>query len=143
MEHEAQEYINRIDEMGGTVAAIEQGFQQKEIADAAYRYQRQVDSGEKVIVGVNRYQTAEEARPNTLKIGMATEQAQLDRLRRVKEERDEKRLQDALAALQRGAADGDNLLPLILDAVRAYGTVGEVSDALTPVFGRYREVSVV
>jgi len=143
MERDAMDYIERIDRMGGIVAAIEAGFPQKEIADAAYRYQRQIDDGEKVVVGVNRFAMQEAARPTTLKIDDAVEREQLARLARVKATRPAARLAEDLAALRRAAEQGENLIPPMLQAVRDYATVGEVSAALIPVFGTYREVSVL
>jgi methylmalonyl-CoA mutase N-terminal domain/subunit len=139
----AVDYIDRIDDMGGIVAAIEAGFPQKEIADAAYLYQRQVDDGVKTVVGVNRYVMEEDRRPETLKIGPETEEEQLRRLEAVRASRDASRVEGDLAALRAGAEAGDNVIPLMLQAVRDYATVGEICHALVPVFGRYTEVSVI
>ena len=143
MEREAMDYIDRIDQMGGIVASIEAGFPQKEIADAAYRYQRQVDDGAKVVVGVNRYAMAPSGRPATLKIDADVEREQLSRLARVKTSRDDARLKTDLVALRQAAGEGENLIPFMLQAVRDYATVGEVCAALIPVFGTYREVAVL
>ena len=143
VEREAMDYLERIDRLGGIVAAIEAGFPQKEIADASYRYQQEVDTGRKTVVGVNRYVTEEHERPEILKIGEEVEREQLQRLTEVRRTRDEAGLQTALSDLREGAARGDNLIPLMLAAVRRYGTVGEISQALVPVFGLYREVSVL
>jgi len=143
IEREALQYIDRIDEMGGIVAAIERGYPQKEIADAAYRYQQQVDSGEKTIVGVNRYAMGPEEAPKILEIGDDVEQRQLARLARVRAERDAARHTATLAALRDGAAGEANLIPLMLEAVRAHASVGEVCRALIPVFGEYRETAVL
>ena len=143
VERDALAYIERIDAMGGMIGAIERGFPQKEIADASYHYQRQVDRGEKSIVGVNTYTIEGERRTETLKIGDDVERAQLERLDRVKSRRDENQLRHDLAALARAAGTGDNLIPLMLACVRNYGTVQELSQALVPVFGTYREVSVL
>jgi len=143
VEREALDYIRRIDEMGGVIAAIETGFQQREIADAAYRYQRQVDRGEKTIVGVNKYEQEDGSRPETLKITDATEREQLERLAQVKSRRDEQVTAARLEALRQAAGGEQNLIPLMLDAVRAHATVGEVCQALVPVFGVYREPSVI
>jgi methylmalonyl-CoA mutase N-terminal domain/subunit len=142
MESEALDYIRRIDEMGGVIAAIERGFQQKEIADAAYRYQRQVDEGAKTIVGVNKYRMEDERRPEILRIEAEVESRQVERLHRLRSERDAERHAKALAALREGAASDENLIPLMLDAARAYATIGEVCATLVPVFGTYREASV-
>lgn len=143
MEREALAYIERIDAMGGVVAAIEQGFQQREIADAAYKYQTQVDQGTKTIVGVNKYRMDEDGAPDILKIHPEVERAQLEGLERIRRERDANGFENAIGALRRAAESGDNLIPPMLDAVRAYATVGEVCQALVPVFGTYREVSVI
>jgi methylmalonyl-CoA mutase N-terminal domain/subunit len=143
MEREAHDYIRRIDALGGMIAAIEAGFPQKEIADASYRYQREVDTGHKTIVGVNRYRSTSESKPTLLRIGEETEREQLDRLGRVKARRDAARVRETLATLARAGEDGSNLIPKMLDAVRAYATVGEVCQALVPVFGTYQETSVL
>ncbi len=143
LERDALSYIERIDQMGGMIEAIERGFPQKEIADASYHYQRQVDRGEKAIVGVNKYAVDGERRTETLKIGDDVERAQLARLQQVKAQRDETTLRRDLAALARAATTGDNLIPLMLACVRNYGTVQELSQALVPAFGIYREVSVL
>jgi len=143
MEREAQEYVDRIDRMGGIIAAVERGFPQKEIADASYHYQRQLDSGTKTVVGVNKYTMQESTRPELLRIGSEVEAEQLRNLSRVRERRDEQRLRNDLERLRAGAERGDNLIPLLLQCVRDYGTVQEISGALVPVFGTYREVSVL
>ena len=143
MEREALEYLSRIDQLGGAVAAIERGFQQREIADAAYRYQAQVDRGVKTVVGVNKYAMEAEDRPGILRIEAEVEERQLEDLGRVKGERDATRVAQTLAALTAAARGRDNLLPRVLDAVRAYATVGEVCGALVPVFGSYRETAVI
>ncbi len=143
IEADAMSYIERIDAMGGMIAAIERGFPQKEIADASYHYQRQVDRGEKAIIGVNKNALAVEPRTEILKIGDEVERAQLARLADVRKRRDGARLQAALHALAQAASNGSNLIPPMLDCVRAYGTVQEVSTALVPAFGTYREVSVL
>jgi len=143
MEEGAAEYIRRIDEMGGIVAAIERGFPQKEIADAAYRYQIEIDSGEKTIVGVNKYVMEERKRPDLLKIDPAVEREQIERLAKVRAGRNARRHADAMAALVRAARDSSNLMPCIMDAVRAYASVGEICLALKSVFGEYREQSVL
>ena len=143
MESEATDYIRRIDEMGGIVAAIEEGFPQKEIADAAYRYQKQLDNGSKIVVGLNKYRMEEKSRPETLKVGHEVEEEQLQRLANVKKGRDEDELQRCLTALAKAAETDQNLMPLMLAAVRAYGTVGEVCQALVPAFGKYQEVSFI
>jgi methylmalonyl-CoA mutase, N-terminal domain len=139
LERQAGDYIRRIDAMGGMVAAIEKGFPQREIADAAYAYQRQVDAKEKIVVGVNRYTEGDTMKMATLKIGEGVERDQRRRLDRVCTERDPVRHAATLDALERTARDGGNLMAPILDAVRAYGSVGEISARLRTVFGAYTE----
>jgi len=143
VERDAMAYIERIDQMGGMIAAIERGFPQKEIADASYHYQRQTDRGVKTIVGVNKYVLENEPRMDILKIGDEVEKAQLARLAEVKRRRDAAALERGLRALREAAESGANVIPPMLDSVRAYGTVQEISQALVPVFGTYQEVSVL
>jgi methylmalonyl-CoA mutase N-terminal domain/subunit len=139
MEAAAWDLIRRIDAMGGIVPAIEEGFPQREIAEASYRYQRQVDGGEKTVVGVNRYPEGDDGRPSLLRIGPEVEAGQVERLRRTRAERDGARHARALAALVAAARSNANLMPAILEAVLAYASVGEICDALKTVFGSYRE----
>ena len=139
MEQEAWDIIRRIDEMGGIVPAIEQGYPQREIAEAAYLYQRQIDSGEKCVVGVNRYTEGDNQKAATLKIGADVEPAQVARLKDVRGSRDQERHSKALKRLEQVARTRENLMPAILDAVRAYASVGEICGVLKTVFGAYRE----
>jgi len=139
MEQEAWDIIRRIDEMGGIVPAIEQGYPQREIAEAAYLYQRQIDSGEKCVVGVNRYTEGDNQKAATLKIGADVEPAQVARLKDVRGSRDQERHSKALKRLEQAARTRENLMPAILDAVRAYASVGEICGVLKTVFGAYRE----
>ncbi|ANM28850.1 methylmalonyl-CoA mutase [Acidobacteria bacterium Mor1] len=145
MEADAMAYINRIAEMGGIIPAIEAGFPQKEIADASYKYQQQIDGAEKSVVGVNRHTMEHELgeRPEILRIGEEVEREQLARLQQMKSERDEAQVQRDLETLRKAAETDENLMPLMLQAVRNYATVQEISFALVPVFGTYREVSVL
>jgi methylmalonyl-CoA mutase N-terminal domain/subunit len=142
MEGEALDYIGRIDEMGGIVAAIESNFPQKEIAEASFHYQRQIESGEKTVVGVNKYTIEEDDRVELLTISSEVEQEQRARLARVRSHRDDARLEKALTDLKVAAAGRENSMPLILEAVRAYGTVGEIAAAMQEIFGSYQEDSV-
>ncbi len=139
LEQEALDYIRRIDQMGGIVPAIEQGFPQREIAEASYLYQKQVDSGEKVVVGVNRFTEGDTMKAPLLKIGAEVESGQVERLRAVRASRDRPRHARALEALEGAARTGANLMPGILDAVRAYASVGEICGTLQKVFGTYSE----
>jgi methylmalonyl-CoA mutase N-terminal domain/subunit len=142
LEAGAVDYIRRIDEMGGMVRAIERGFPQKEIAEAAYRYQQQIDDGTKSVVGVNRHAEGDDHEVSLLRIGPDVERAQLDRLRRTRAGRDAARHVAALGALEAAARTEENLMPHILEAVRAYASVQEICDALKRVFGVYRETQV-
>ncbi len=142
MEAEATAYIEKIDAMGGIIPAIEAGFPQKEIADAAYRYQQQIDRGEKAVVGMNKYVASEEKPIEILKIPAEVEERQLRQLAAIKSARDAGAVSRSLEAVERGARGKDNLMPLILQAVRDRATVGEICGAMKTVFGEYREVSV-
>ncbi len=139
MEDEAWKYINKIDEMGGMVAAIEQGYPQREISEAAYHYQRQLDRGEKVLVGVNKYVMEEDIPIPILKIPEEVERKQIERLKEVKRTRDNKKVIDALRRLKEAAQGSENLMPYILDAVKAYASIGEICDCLREVFGEYKD----
>jgi methylmalonyl-CoA mutase N-terminal domain/subunit len=140
VEEAASRYIHQIDEMGGMIPAIEAGFPQAEIAAASYHYQRQVESGERVIVGVNRFQS--EDRPiEVLQIDETSAQRQRAKLAALRKRRSDQQVRKALDAIQRAAEGTENLMPALLDAVRAYATVGEICDALRAVFGTYQEAA--
>jgi methylmalonyl-CoA mutase N-terminal domain/subunit len=147
IESGAEEYIAKIDAMGGMLRAVEAGFVQQEIQKAAYEYQQAVDSGEQVVVGVNRFQArsqAEDERPiTTLQIDPAVEAAQVARLNALRARRDTAKTKSALAEIERRARSTENLMPVILHAVEAYATVGEISDALRRAFGEYQESVVI
>jgi methylmalonyl-CoA mutase N-terminal domain/subunit len=143
MESHAMDYIHRIDEMGGILAAIEEGFPQREIADAAYLYQQQLESGEKTMVGVNKHLMEEDGRAvDILRIGPEVQERQLARLNRTREERDSAAVEESLTRLRQAAESGANTFPAILDAVRSYATLGEMCGAMKEVFGEYREAPV-
>ncbi len=135
----ARAYIQQIEEMGGALAALERGFQQKEIADAAYAWQRAVEEGGEQVVGVNVYTAGEGSPTEVLAIDPAAERAQVERLAALRAGRDAGRSQAAVAALTAAAGEDRNLLPPILDCVRAEVTLGEISDALRGVYGEYQE----
>jgi methylmalonyl-CoA mutase N-terminal domain/subunit len=137
----ARDYIRRIDEMGGALAAIERGFQQSEIADAAYAWQLAVESGESRVVGVNCFEVAEEATPEVLAIDPAAERAQTERLAAFRAARDGGRVAAARAGLDRSAREDRNLMPEILDCVRSGVTLGEIADTLRAVFGEHHETA--
>jgi len=135
----SRDYIRRIDEMGGALAALERGFQQKEIADAAYQYQMAVEEKREIVVGVNAFAAEQEAPTEILRIDPAAERDQAERLRALRDRRDGKRTAAAVSALTAAAREDRNLMPAILDCVRAEATLGEISDALRGVYGEYRE----
>jgi methylmalonyl-CoA mutase N-terminal domain/subunit len=139
----AKEYIDKIDELGGAVPAIEKGFIQKEIQDSAYRYQREIEKDERVVVGVNKFQVEEEALKDLLRVNPAVRIAQMERLKKLKSERDNTRVKNILSKLTNTAKGKENLMPIILDAVKAYATLGEICDALRVVFGEYQPVSTI
>src|SRR5215218_2939689 len=141
----SREYIRRMEEMGGALAALEQGFQQREIADAAYRYQLAVEEGRHKVVGVNAFAANaadEEAPTELLRIDPAAERDQVERLQALRDRRDAARAGTTLQALSAAAVEDRNLMPAILDCVRAEVTLGEIADALRQVYGEYREASL-
>lgn len=138
IETAAWKYIEQIDAMGGAVSAIEQGYMQKEIAEASYRYQTAIESGEKIIVGVNKFTSKEEVVPPVFKIDDSIRKVQTEKIAQVKAGRDAQAVSNTLAALTQDAKDGTNLMPRIVEAVEQYATLGEISDTLRKVFGEYR-----
>jgi len=144
LEAAATAYLERIEAMGGTLAAIEAGFQQREIADAAYRVQREIETGERIVVGVNRFRDPDEDTPPPIqRIDPEAERRQVERVRRVRAERDPVAWARALDRLEAAARGGENVLPAILEAVRAYATVGEISDRLRGTWGEHRELVAI
>jgi methylmalonyl-CoA mutase N-terminal domain/subunit len=141
IEEEARALLDTIDRMGGTLAAIESGFIQKQIQDAAYRAQRAIDNGESVVVGVNRHATEAVSHVDTLKIDPALERQQCDRVRAFRTGRDAAACRSALDAVASAARGTDNLVPPIIAAVEAHATLGEVADAMRSVFGEYQETA--
>jgi methylmalonyl-CoA mutase N-terminal domain/subunit len=138
IEEEAWEYIRQIDEMGGMVAAIERGFPQVEISDSAYKYQKQIDSGEKVIVGVNKYMT-DHPSIATWRMSPEIEERQLRRLREVRQIRNSAKVKECLGQIRKASQENVNLIPPIIDAVREYVTLQEICDVWRDVFGRYTD----
>jgi methylmalonyl-CoA mutase N-terminal domain/subunit len=143
LEDEAEAYFDTIDRMGGMVEAIERGYPQKEIAESAYRFQQAVERREKIIVGVNEFGGGTDTSIGTLYIDETAGDAQLTRLAEVKATRDDSQVRESLDRLKMGAAGNANTMPLLLDAVRAYATVGEMCDALRDVWGEYEEIPVI
>lgn len=141
IERGAAEYLERIAAMGGTLGAIETGYIQNEIQNAAFAYQKAVESGEQIVVGVNAFKMGEENPIPTFRLDPALEQAQIERLREVKASRAQGEVAETLERLEQAARGSENLLPLILDAAGSYATVGEISDRLRAVFGEYREAA--
>jgi methylmalonyl-CoA mutase N-terminal domain/subunit len=143
IEHGAQEYLAKIDAMGGMIKAIESGFVQSEIQSAAYDFQRAVETKEQIVVGMNDFVASEERSIPTLRIDSKIERNQVQRLEALRAKRDSSKTSAALAELERRARTTENLLPAILGAVEAYATVGEISDALRRVYGEYQESVVI
>ena len=143
IENQAADYIRRIDELGGAAAAIEQGFVQREIQESAYKFQKAVEQGERIVVGLNKFQVQEPKPTGLLRVNPAVREQQMKKLQRLKEKRDSGAVQASLAGLKKAAQGEDNLLPLILQAVRAYATLGEICDTLREVFGEYTAVSTL
>jgi methylmalonyl-CoA mutase N-terminal domain/subunit len=140
IEEKAWEYIEKIDEMGGMLTAIEKGFPQTEIANAAYRFQLQFDRGDKVMVGVNKYSSDEETTLETLKIDESVASDQIDRLKAVKRSRDTRAVKRALQELKDVCKRDDrNVMPTVIEAVKAYATEQEICDVYREVFGEYRD----
>jgi methylmalonyl-CoA mutase N-terminal domain/subunit len=141
IEAAANLYIHKIDDLGGMVAAIERGFPQSEIAQASYEYQREIEQGEQVIVGVNKFTGEGEQPIEVLLIDESVERKQIERLHALKKRRSGTEVAKALETLRQAAAGTGNTMPYILDAVKAYATVGEICGALKDVFGGYTETS--
>ena len=141
VERKAMSYIEKIDAMGGAVKAIESGYIQKEIADSAYQYQKEIETNQRILVGVNEFQVREEPLKDILRIPPQVERYQKGKLAKIKTERDNGKVKERLALLKKVAQGTDNIMLPILDAVRSYATLGEISDTLRDVFGEYKERS--
>jgi methylmalonyl-CoA mutase N-terminal domain/subunit len=140
LEEQAESYFEKIDDLGGVVKAIEKGFFQKEISRAAYHYQKAVENGRKVVVGVNRYvMEKEEIDIPLLKVDAEVEKRQCERLRKLREERDNDKVSRELSSLAEAASGRDNLIPALLECSRCYCTEGEIIEELKKVFGEYQE----
>ena len=139
IEKKAQNYIDKIDKLGGVVAAIESGYMQKEIQKSAYRYQKEVENGERVIIGVNKFRIGEEPEHEILKVNQSVEREQIKKLKRLKKQRDNRAVGTSLINLKKSATNPVNLMPFIIDAVKTYTTLGEICDCLREVYGEYRE----
>jgi methylmalonyl-CoA mutase N-terminal domain/subunit len=144
MEQKAEEYITKVDDMGGALAAIEKGFFQKEIADSSYKYQKEVDEKKRIIVGVNDYKIEKEGyQIPLLRIDPNTENEQVAALRDLRQRRDNKKSEETLDRLQRSAEKDENLMPPMIEAVKAYATLGEICEVLRKVYGEYKELIVI
>lgn len=139
IEKEAMDYINTIDDLGGAPKAIEKGYIQKEIQNSAYRHQMEVESLEKIVVGVNKFQTVETEKRKLLKVDPAAEKKQKEKLIKLKAERDSGAVEKALEILREKANTGENLMPYILEAVKTYATLGEICNVLRDIFGEYQQ----
>ena len=143
IEQRAVDYLDKIDAMGGTLHAIESGYIQREIQNAAYEYQRAIEGNDAIVVGVNRFQSDEESHVKTLRVDPSIEKTQVERLRALRERRDSIATETTLVRLEEAARGTENVLPRILECVEAYATVGEISNRLRSVWGEYREAVTV
>jgi methylmalonyl-CoA mutase N-terminal domain/subunit len=144
MEEKAMEYIHKVDDMGGAIVAIEKGFFQKEIADSSYKYQREVDDRKRTIVGVNDFQIKKEEYPiELLRVDPKTEEEQVADLENLRRKRDNQSVKKTLTRLERSAEKDENLMPAIIEAVKAYATLGEICEVLRKVYGEYKELIVI
>jgi len=143
IEQRAIDYLDKIDAIGGTLHAIESGYMQREIQNAAYEYQRAVETKDAIIVGVNQFQSGEESKIKTLRVDPSVEQAQIERVQALRKRRDSIATETALVKLEEAASGTENVLPRILDCVEALATVGEISNRLRGVWGEYREAVTV
>ncbi len=139
IESQAEEYIQRIDDMGGMVEAVEKGYVQREIQDNAYRHQKEIESGEIVVVGVNKFQMKEEAPQNLMRVDPVIQAAQMEKIHRIKLERDQPGVEKVLNDVRSAAESGENMMPRIIAAVKAYATLGEIVDEMKTVFGEHKE----
>jgi methylmalonyl-CoA mutase N-terminal domain/subunit len=140
IEQQVLDYLTKINDMGGAVAAVEQGYMQREIHEKAYEFQKKVETGEEVVVGVNRFRIEGEKQPELLRVDPNLGKVQREKLTKLRERRDNDKVKQTLEALRDGAKGSENLMPLILDAVRAYATIGEICGVLREEFGEYRPV---
>jgi methylmalonyl-CoA mutase N-terminal domain/subunit len=144
MEEKTMEYIRKIDDIGGAIPAIEKGFFQKEIADSAYRYQREIDEKKRVIIGVNDFTIEEEECPiRLLRVDPKVEKDQVERLQEMKRQRDKRKVDEAIAKLHHVAEKDENLMPTIIEAVKACVTLGEITEVLRNVYGEYKELIII
>jgi methylmalonyl-CoA mutase, N-terminal domain len=143
IEEEANEYINKIDSIGGMVAAIEAGYVQTEIQKASYKFEKEVESGERIIVGRNKFQVKEDEQPELLKIDIKVQEEQIKFLHKVRRERNNQEVGQKLDELGKAAKGENNLMPYIIDAARAYASVGEICNTMRAIYGEYKETVVI
>jgi len=143
IEEKVMEYINKIEDMGGAVEAIKKGFYQREIADSAYQYQKALESKREIVVGVNEFKIDEEVEVEVLKVDPEVRRKQMERLNKIKSERDQKKVEEALRRLEKAAEKGENIMPAMMEAVKAYATVGETTQALKNVYGEYKPTAII
>jgi methylmalonyl-CoA mutase N-terminal domain/subunit len=143
LEERATKYIEKIDEMGGAVVAIEKGFMQREIVESAYRFQREVETKKRIVVGVNEFVTQEETPIKILQIDPEIEKTLVERLKQIKRQRNQAKVKEALDKLRLAAEkENVNLMPFIIHAVKEYATIGEICNTLREVFGEYKPPSI-
>jgi len=142
MEEETYKYFDKVERLGGVIPAIEKGFFQREIAESAYRYQKETDENKRIIVGVNRYKLDEEPSIPILKMDEKGEERQINRLKKLRTERDATKVQNHLQRLRKAAEGDENLMPFILNCIHSYATLGETCDVLREVFGEYKEQAI-
>jgi len=142
MEEETYKYFDKVERLGGVIPAIEKGFFQREIAESAYRYQKETDENKRIIVGVNRYKLDEATSIPILKMDEKGEERQINRLKKLRKERDATKVQNHLQRLRKAAEGDENLMPFILDCIHSYATLGETCDVLREVFGEYKEQAI-
>ncbi len=142
IEEEATKYIDKIDEMGGAVSAIEKGYMQREIVESAYRYQREVEDKERAVVGLNQFRTEEEMRIKTLRVDPAVEKTQVKQVRGLRQKRNNRKVNDVLNRLYSAADKDQNLVPIIIEAVRGYATLGEICGVFRQAYGEYRAPTI-
>ncbi|MFI5237537.1 MAG: methylmalonyl-CoA mutase family protein, partial [Ignavibacteriales bacterium] len=139
IEKEAADYIDKIDSLGGMAEAIESGFVQTEIQKSAYKYEMEIEENERIIVGVNKYQVEETEHKDLLKIDIKVQEEQIKFLKKIRSQRNNAEVNKKLSALKNAAEGTENLMPFILDAVRAYASIGEICNSMRSVFGEYKE----
>ncbi len=139
IEKQAQEYIDKIDSLGGMIGAIEKGYPQSEIQNSAYKFEKEFENNERIVVGVNKYKIENEDKPKLLKIDMKIQDEQVKFLNKIKSERNNEAVNNALKELENAAKDSANLMPYIISAVKTYASIGEISNTLRGVFGEYKE----